>query len=184
MAGETLTSHWGSKPLKPSIHRLQFLRGDFSGSRRGIRPPWARSEAEFTDRCERCGDCIAACPVGILRQATGGFPVVDFALGACIFCGKCALACRHDAFATPDYPDTPAWQLDVAIGDQCLSRKGVVCRSCGEACESVAIRFRLMTGGRAQPTLDPIRCNGCGTCFAVCPVRCISISPGADDCAA
>jgi ferredoxin-type protein NapF len=170
--------------MKRSIDRLQFLRGDFSGDRRGIRPPWARSEAAFTDRCERCGDCIAACPEAILVQGSGGFPVVEFTLGACTFCGKCAASCTHDAYETPDHRDAPAWRLDVVIGEHCLSRKGVVCRSCGEACESVAIRFRLMTGGRAQPTLDPIRCNGCGTCFAVCPVRCISISPGADDCAA
>lgn len=160
------------------------MRGDFSGSRRGIRPPRARSEAEFTDRCERCGDCIAACPEGILVKGPGGFPVVDFALGACTFCGKCAASCTHDAYAPPDFRDTPAWRLDIVIGEQCLSRKGVVCRSCGDACESAAIRFRLMTGGRAQPTLDTRCCNGCGACFAVCPVRCISISPGTSDCAA
>lgn len=160
--------------LKRSIDRLQFLRGDFSGSRQGIRPPWSKPEALFTDRCERCGDCISACPEQIIHKGSGGFPVIDFSHGACSFCGDCAASCKHNAF---DHPDKPAWQLEVSISDQCLSMQGVVCRSCGDACESLAICFHLKTAGRSQPLIDPNHCNGCGECFSVCPVRCISILP-------
>jgi ferredoxin-type protein NapF len=53
----------------------------------------------------------------------------------------------------------------------------VVCRSCGEVCESAAIGFRLATGGRALALIDSQRCNGCGACLAVCPVRSITLTP-------
>ena len=163
--------------MKRSINRHQFLRGDFSGSRREIRPPWSKPEALFCDRCERCDYCISACPQQIIRKGSGGFPVVDFTLGACTFCGDCATKCTHHAFDPPSDSETPAWQLELCITDACLSRRGVVCRSCGDACESAAIGFRLETGGRALPLIDKQRCNGCGGCLAVCPAHCITLIP-------
>lgn len=107
--------------------------------------------------------------------------MVDFSLGACTFCGNCAAACKHDAF---DHLDSLAWQLEVTIGEQCLCLRGVVCRTCGDACESAAIHFLIKTGGPSQPLIDNERCNGCGECLAVCPDRCISILPSQRDCAA
>jgi ferredoxin-type protein NapF len=53
----------------------------------------------------------------------------------------------------------------------------VVCRSCGEVCDESAIRFKLEVGGIARPLLDQEQCNGCGACFAVCPVRAVRIAP-------
>lgn len=170
--------------MKRSIDRLQFLRGDLTGNRRGIRPPWAKAEADFTDRCARCGDCSTACPERIIGKGSGGFPVVDFSRGACTFCGECVKACKNQAFDVPAYFDTPAWQLEVTITEACLSIQGVVCRTCSDACETAAIRFRLKTGGRSQPVVDNQRCNGCGECFAVCPSRAVSILPSQRDCAA
>jgi ferredoxin-type protein NapF len=152
IAGETLLIHRG-KALKRSIDRLQFIHGDLSGSRRGIRPPWSKPEALFTECCERRDACISACPQQILRRGSAGFPVVDFRQGACTFCGDCATSCKQEAFDLSAMRDSPAWQLDFSIGDQCLALRGVVCRSCGE-------------------------------CFAICPVRCISVSQGQRECAA
>ena len=170
--------------MKRPIDRVQFLRGDLRGSRQGIRPPWAKTEAEFTENCERCDDCIKACPERILKRGSGGFPVVDFSLGACTFCGDCKKACTHQAFESHEPMEETAWQLEVTISEQCLSLKGVVCRSCGDACESSAIRFKLKTGGRSEPLIDNDSCNGCGECFAICPNRSISILPSQRDYAA
>ncbi|MCU7812586.1 MAG: ferredoxin-type protein NapF [Candidatus Thiodiazotropha sp. (ex Notomyrtea botanica)] len=170
--------------MKRSIDRVQFLRGDLRGSRQSIRPPWAKFEADFTDNCERCDACIEVCPTQILSRGSGGFPIVDFSHGACTFCGKCVDACKHHAFDVPQDFDVPAWELEVSITEECLSVRGIVCRSCGDACESAAIRFRLETGGRSIPLIENERCNGCGECLALCPNRSISILPSQRDCAA
>jgi ferredoxin-type protein NapF len=170
--------------VKRNINRAQFLRGDLRGARQGVRPPWAKPESLFTDLCQRCGDCISRCPEGILVQDTGGFPIVDFSLGACTFCGACIESCRHQAFEPPRHKDDPAWQLEVSITEPCLSLKGIVCRSCADTCESAAIRFHLKTGGRSEPQVIDRLCTGCGECYAVCPSRAISILPSQRDCAA
>ncbi len=62
------------------------------------------------------------------------------------------------------------------IGDRCLARHGIVCRSCGDACEARAIRFPPRLGGVAMPLLDSDACSGCGECISVCPAVAISLS--------
>lgn len=170
--------------MQKTINRAQFLRGDIRGSRQLIRPPWSKPEASFVDLCERCDECVKACPEGILVRGSGGFPHIDFALGPCTFCRACAEICRHQVFTETTQDETAAWELDVSINDSCLSMKGIVCRSCSDACESAAIRFQLKTGGRSIPRVSESRCNGCGECFTVCPSKSITILPSQRDCAA
>jgi ferredoxin-type protein NapF len=57
----------------------------------------------------------------------------------------------------------------------CLTRNRVVCRSCGETCETSAIRFRLAPGGVSTPEIALAACNGCGDCVPACPVRAIAM---------
>jgi ferredoxin-type protein NapF len=156
-----------------SISRAQFLRGDFNGERRPIRPPWSLPEQPFSAACTRCGDCIRACETHVLQGARGGYPVVDFARGECSFCGACATACPTGAIVRTE--SNAPWTLVARIGDGCLTRRAVVCRSCGESCEAGAIRFRLAPGAVACATLDPSLCNGCGACVAPCPVNAITV---------
>ncbi len=68
------------------------------------------------------------------------------------------------------------------IGESCLARRNVVCRSCGDECDEGAIRFRPVIAGVAVPTLDPARCNGCGECVRVCPAAAIAIAASATGC--
>ena len=155
--------------------RRAFLRGrvaerDFLGPRM----PWAVER--FTAVCERCSDCIEACEESVLKQGDGGYPSIDFELGGCTYCGACVKACTHNAL---DRSITPPWQLKASIGAGCLSAQGITCRSCGDACESRAIRFRLELGGRAIPSLDNTLCNGCGSCIATCPTHVIQIQEAA-----
>jgi ferredoxin-type protein NapF len=160
-----------------TIDRMQFLKGDFSGSGLPVRPPWSLPEQEFVDRCERCDDCVKCCPEAVLVRGRGGYPVVDFAKGGCTFCGDCLNACKGRALVGDAEDEASAWTLRAGINGACLAVKGVVCRSCGEVCDESAIRFKLEVGGIARPLLDQEQCNGCGACFAVCPVRAVRIAP-------
>jgi len=163
--------------MSTSVDRMQFLRGDFRGEKAPVRPPWSLPEPEFVDRCERCDDCVRRCPEAILIRGRGGFPRVDFSKGGCSFCGDCLEVCKGRALSGSVEDQASAWTLRAAIDDSCLSLRGVVCRSCGERCDEGAIRFKLELRGVARPLLEPERCNGCGACFAICPVKAVRIAP-------
>lgn len=158
-----------------SITRRGFLRGRLRPASSDVRPPWAVEPGHFEALCDRCGDCIRACPAGILVKGDAGFPKVDFSAGTgeCTFCGDCERACAPGALQRAG--DAAAWALRAAIDDRCLARQGVECRVCGERCPEGAIRFQPCLGGIARPETIADRCTGCGACFAPCPTRAIAL---------
>ena len=160
-----------------TINRSQFLRGDFSGQLRPVRPPWSLPEALFIACCTRCGACVSTCPYEIIKEGRGKFPQLDFSVSGCDFCRKCVDICEPKALHYDPADETPPWQLRASILPGCLSLNAIICRACGEVCEEQAIRFKLETGGIARPLLDTESCTGCGECFAVCPVHAVEISP-------
>lgn len=162
-----------SSPLfSPS--RRRFLTGRSGSVRQTARPPWSADEADFHALCSRCDACLDACPENILQRDAAGFPRVDFSVGGCTFCGDCAEACEPKALART-HADAP-WMLRASINDDCLARRQVVCRTCGERCEAGAIRFQPKAGGVATPQLDIATCTGCGFCVSDCPTRAIHIT--------
>ena len=162
-----------------AITRAQFLGADWSDRKRAIRPPWALAEQNFVERCNRCGECIPACPTGILSKGRGGFPQVGFTAGECTFCGKCVEACKPAALVRSG--NCAPWEIVARIGESCLAFERVVCRSCGERCEQSAIRFRPALGGVSRPELNSQGCNGCGACVRVCPASAISMHAPVDE---
>lgn len=154
------------------ISRRQFLRGDLSGRKPALRPPWALDAADFLSACTQCGECAAACPTRIV-VISAGYPVVDFARGECTFCGACAAACKPGALRRSE---AAPWRIRARIGERCMAFKDTVCRSCGDACLAAAIRFRPRLGGAAVPEVDAGRCTGCGACVAPCPVQAIALA--------
>lgn len=145
--------------------RRSFLRGDLRDHHVSIMRPLG-AQPDFDQLCDDCGACSRACPEKIIRHATVGGPVLDFSCGACTFCGDCAAACPTGALVA-EAPEVWPWRA--AILENCLSYQGISCRTCEDACEARAIRFRLETGGRAVPVLDQDACTGCGECAFTCP---------------
>ena len=116
-----------------------------------IRPPWALVEDEFIETCNRCGECTRQCSMNILQMADGGFPVINFSQSGCDFCGVCVDVCEPKAL---NREKSEAFNLQATIAENCFSQRGVICRSCGEACHIEAIRFQLVVGGTAHVSLD------------------------------
>ncbi|MGE5471264.1 MAG: ferredoxin-type protein NapF [Bacteroidota bacterium] len=155
---------------------MDLSRRSFLGARTSpgavFRPPWSLAESAFTERCSRCGACAANCETGLLKIGRGGFPEADFAVASCTFCGNCARDCRTGAIQKDT--DARAWKdFVISIRPACLSTQNVFCRTCGEVCDSGAIRFSLRPGGAARPQIDAERCTGCGACIAPCPTAAI-----------
>lgn len=160
-------------PASSSLSRRQLLRGRLRPEPQPIRPPWT-TDAGLAAHCERCGLCAEACPQGIIQAGGDGLPTVSFASGECSFCGACAEACPAPVFASRE---TAPWRLRPTVGKGCFATEGVYCRSCGDACPERAIHFRATLGGRAEITIDPASCTGCGACVSVCPRSVVAIAP-------
>lgn len=160
------------------ISRLDLLRGRWRGGPPPIRPPWALEEGAFRARCTGCGECVQACPEGILVEGAGKFPRVEFSRGECTFCRKCLEKCGDGALVegVGERWGGHPWGVKAAIKPDCLALKGVTCRSCGDACTPGAIRFSLQAGGVFLPKIDIGQCNGCGACYPICPTKSVELS--------
>lgn len=152
--------------MNHSANKRAFLTGRFDRPAY-IRPPG--SDADFYDLCTQCGDCARACPSAIIYRDSDGFPVVNLRAGECLFCSDCATACDTGAIR----PAT-GWQWRAHAMKSCMAMSGTTCRICEDQCDARAIRFRLLTGGRSVPDIDPDTCTGCGACAAPCPTGSIT----------
>lgn len=154
-----------------------LLRGQLGAARAAEpppRPPWAPiDDAHFTALCTRCSECVRACPRAVLHIGDGGYPQIRFTERGCSLCGDCVRACLPQALRRVE--GAAPWTSSARIGADCLARRRVECRVCGEACGVGAIRFRPSRGGVSQPESDAARCTGCGDCVAVCPAGAVSI---------
>ncbi|HEY5719791.1 MAG TPA: ferredoxin-type protein NapF [Gammaproteobacteria bacterium] len=166
--------------MATSLTRRRLLQGRLD-AHPAVRPPWA--VAGFHERCNRCLDCLPACPEGILQRGDGGFPTVDFRRGECTFCGDCVRACTPGALRRAA-ADTPPWALLAQVGDGCLEASGVHCHACIDPCPHAAIGFAPAARPGALPRVDALRCSGCGACVAACPGAAIRIAAPAREVAA
>jgi len=162
-----------------NFDRRSLFKGKIAPSSPMLLPPWSGTQQKFLDACTRCGDCLEACPENILVLGSGGFPTVDFKQGECTFCGDCASTCTSGALQRNE--KQAPWQQVALINEQCLTQKGVVCRSCADACEPEAILFNWAESrkdknrGIASPSINTDLCNGCGACVTTCPNDALSI---------
>ncbi|WP_144209566.1 ferredoxin-type protein NapF [Shewanella donghaensis] len=136
------------------------------------RPPWVKSDIEFTDECTRCNACIDACETKVIIKGDGGFPEISFTNDECTFCQQCATACKEPIF---DLTQAEPWAIKALVNDTCLTYQGVWCQSCKDACDPRAITFKMAVGQIPKPIIDIDACTGCGACVAPCPSASINI---------
>ncbi len=158
-----------------AVSRRRLMRGLMGRSAApALRPPWATSEAQFTDKCDRCGDCLRACNKRVLVRGSGFYPELKLGAGFCTFCEACVDVCKTGALDKVSASEPWAYKAEVA--DNCLSLMGTTCRVCEDSCLPRAIRMRPELGGRYRPIIDVERCNGCGACLSPCPTNALSVA--------
>lgn len=154
-----------------------------------IRPPGARAERDFLQRCVKCGLCMQACPTNALHPTTleAGLegiwtPLLVPRIGYCEYsCTLCGQVCPTQAIEHLTLEVKKETKIGLAAFDlnRCLpyayERE---CLICEEHCPvpNKAIYFVptdvTTRDGKTitlrQPRIDPTLCTGCGICENVC----------------
>ncbi len=146
-----------------------------------LRPPGAIEEDVFTGQCLRCGNCMRACPSGIINPDMGqagvlGFmaPVVSFKKGYCLEnCNDCTKVCPSGALNKLTLTNKNRYNIGKAILNPslCYMVRGVNdCDICIRSCPFDAVHIYWDEESYAAfPFVDSQKCNGCGACERFCP---------------
>jgi len=169
---------------------LVFRRFIPSRKNKVIRPPFALDETRLNATCVRCGNCTSVCPTGIIRPSLDPgtpervlTPVVEFRDSYCLEkCNACGMACPSGAIRRFRAEEKNTHVMGMARVDpvNCYLRSGRECSLCKDHCEYGAITFtRDDPLGPWYPSVDELRCVGCGACQVICPPGAITIDPPA-----
>jgi MauM/NapG family ferredoxin protein len=156
-----------------------------------VRPPGARAEADFLQRCIRCGECMKACPSSglqpsLLQSGMEGLwtPVLVSRVGPCLFdCTTCGQVCPTSAIKPLELEVKRQTIIGTAYIDQkrCLpwadGRNCIVCQEmCPVSPKAVLLDEVEVTRDDAErvtvkrPRIVRSRCIGCGICEKKCPL--------------
>jgi ferredoxin len=132
---------------------MNLSSGDPISHKKLMRPPMSREEHDFLSSCIRCGECMKACPTGILKPAgiEHGFralwsPVMVPTEGWCQKgCNACSKACPTDAIMKYEIADKYKYKSGTAVfnSNRCISyTEGKFCSECVRVCPTNAIEFK------------------------------------------
>ena len=140
-----------------------------------LRPPGALPEAEFLEKCHRCGNCVKNCPANAIfpleahtQPELVNTPYIDPEEQPCVICDS--LACMY---VCPSGALQPVYAEDIKIGlavfnpDTCLRTKDVDCTYCIDTCPIGADAIHLTAAGVVE--VIEHGCTGCGVCQYACP---------------
>jgi len=152
-----------------------------------IRPPATVAPPLLYSLCCRCGNCIKACPTGIIKYSTDftGIPAwmtpeISYESGYCLeTCNLCGQVCPTGAITLFNF--SAKGQLFMGTAkvqlENCLLFNNIECVKCKESCKYKAIAFVAKENIlNMVPMIDKDRCVGCGACEVICPTDCIHIA--------
>jgi ferredoxin-type protein NapG len=131
-----------------------------------LRPPGAVGEADFVERCTKCGDCLKACPYhSIAAHPADGLPIIFADAAPCRLCDDlpCIAACETEALLPVAGRDDIRMGLAVISTEACTADQG--CHACVSQCPTTAL---TMDFDRMAVTVQAARCVGCGLCEYTC----------------
>lgn len=140
---------------------------------RVLRPPGAVGEKDFMTLCDKCDDCIRACPEKTLFRAPQGFndkagtPIFDPAGKPCFVCTDlyCIKACQTGALKMVSNPAELAMGKAKIISPNCRAYEGEQCSYCIDFCPLADKAIVELDG---KPLIKDSKCIGCGLCEYSC----------------
>ena len=155
-----------------------------------IRPPGA-ADKNFSALCARCGNCMKACPYGLIVPDLGASgldglltPVLKFRSQNkdqeqfCFQdCTACTQVCPTGALRFLKKEEKQQTAIGLARIDKrkCIAwEKREYCVVCQEYCPYQAI-IEVERNGVMCPIVDEAKCRGCGACESQCPALPIAI---------
>jgi len=155
-----------------------------------IRPPGAVDQ-NFNALCARCGNCMKACPYGLIFPdlGTSGIdglftPVLKFRSQNesqeqfCFQeCTACTQVCPTGAIRFLSKKEKQQTAIGLARVDKkkCIAwEKGEYCVVCQEFCPYQAV-IEVDHKDVKCPVIDEAKCRGCGACESQCPALPIAI---------
>lgn len=142
-----------------------------------LRPPGAIAEDLFLDTCQRCGECVKACPADAIfalddsNAGGAGTPAIDPDAAACVVCEglQCTHVCPSGALLPLFDPGEIRMGVAEVYGGMCVRSRGETCTLCVDRCPlgETAIRFV----GDGPPEVLAAGCVGCGVCQLYCPTQ-------------
>jgi len=160
-----------------------------------LRPPGAKTEADFLRMCIKCGQCAEACPFDILFMAKPGdskpmgTPYFIPREGPCYMCPDipCVPVCPTGALDIDSVSiikegksvlEIEKAKMGLAVVDEesCIAFWGIQCDACYRACPLLDVAIKLeyrrnpRTGKHALliPNVVSEACTGCGLCERAC----------------
>jgi len=182
---------------KITQHAAQKAR---ENSSRWIRPPFAIDELDFLLACDRCSDCMDACPQHIIFPLSAKLgakvfatPAMDLNNHGCHLCEDwpCVQACEKEALQLPKTQSNSEQENSEQKGERlelteklqpkiaivsinkktCLPYSGPECGACRVCPVEGAMKWDM-----EKPDINEEVCTGCALCREACIVEPKAIS--------